>query len=120
MLRRVIAIGGVEFGNELVTVPVHSADYVLTVRAVADRAPRFHDRTGERRFADHDAGPHSVLNLVLVDGTVSLLDQIGEQIEDPWLERNGFAVLAELTRRKVQLVAKEFQQLLGLLSHSDP
>ena len=78
--------------HELVAVAMHGTDDVLAIGRIAHGPARFHDGAGQRCLADNRAAPDGGLDIVLVNGALALGDEIGEQIEDPRLQRHQLVV----------------------------
>jgi hypothetical protein len=82
---------------------VQSANQVLIVAAVAECAPCRADAGVERRLRDDAAVPDGVEQLVLTDDSVTISNEVNEQIEHLRLGVNDRAGASQLPPRDVDL-----------------
>ena len=93
--------------HELVAAAVDRADHALRPPVVADGAARGLEPAGERRLADEAVAPDVVEQLLLGDHAVTVLDEVGEEIEHPGLDANPLSGPTEGKDLRVQGVLAE-------------
>src|SRR4051794_10704943 len=78
-------------GDEPVAAPVGGADERLATAVVPDGSACCLDAARHRRLADEAVAPDVVEELVLADDPLPVLDEVGEHIEDLWLQGHADA-----------------------------
>ncbi len=89
--------------NETKATLVQRANEALVVAAVAERAPCRADPGAQRRLRDDAALPNRVEQLVLADDSISIPNEVNQQIEYLRLDVNRRAGASQLLSRDVDL-----------------
>ena len=94
-------------GDETKTAPLNGANHGLTVAVVAcDRARLAHDLR-ERGVRDDRARPKLLEQLVFVDDSIAILDQIDEQVESFRLRLDELAACLDLAQAGIHFAVTE-------------
>jgi hypothetical protein len=94
-------------GDEAVPATVDGLDDPLITSAVTDSLAELLDPGGQRRLRDELVPPHDIQQLGLGDHTVSVLDQMSEDVEHLRLDVHQFAATPQLVAGCVQHTALE-------------
>ena len=81
----------------------------LLLAIIADGTAGFHDRLGEHRIADHQAGPGGLLERVLGQRPIRMRRHEHQQVEDLGLQGDDVSGPAQLAALPVQLAIAENQ-----------
>ena len=76
---------------------------LLALAVVTHRTARGLDPRGEGRFADESVPPHVVEELFLGDHPIAVDEEVGEDVEHLWFDRDGDPAPAQLEERRVEL-----------------
>ena len=83
-------------GDEAVAAAVQGLNHVLLSSTIPHRAARRHHPAGQRGFTDQAAGPDLFDELVFGHDPMTMLNQIGQHIEDLGLDLDHMAAAAQL------------------------
>jgi hypothetical protein len=87
--------------------PRNGADHGLILAVVADRLSRGIDPAGQCRVGDRTTAPNPLDQIIFGNDMIAALDQIGQQVEYLWFDRQGFAATRQFATIRIKHIIRK-------------